>query len=187
MNFRNVPQGAIYQRRFFLGTLFSLFLFTGMLFLSGGAEAACTDPPGPGADWQRCTLGCGYLDNLDLTGVNLAGARLREASFLRASLIGANLEGVSAHRVKFINANLSNARLVNANLSRADFTKANLSGADLTGADLRNAEFYRADLTGANLTNAQTVGADLTRADVSGATWTDGKRICKPGSIGRCN
>lgn len=160
----------------------ALLVGAGLALSHDRAEAACTDPPAPGVDWQRCSL-----DGLDLSGENLEGARLRESTFLRGKLIEANLKKVSAHRVKFISADLTRIDLTGANLSRVDFTKADMTEANLSGADLRDAKLFRANLTGANLSDAQMRGADLTRADFSGATWTDGKRVCKEGSIGRCN
>ncbi len=50
----------------------------------GTALAACTDPPAPKVNWQRCAF-----DGLDLTGVDLSGARLRDGSFFRSDLSGA--------------------------------------------------------------------------------------------------
>ena len=148
----------------------------------GTARAACTDPPAPEVNWQRC-----ILDGLELEGVDLSGARLRDGSFFRSELSGSDLSGVNAFRAKFVNAKLREVRLDDANLAEADFTKADLRGASLKGADLRRARFFRADLRGADLTGARLRGADLTRTDLSGATWTDGKRICAEGSLGRCN
>ena len=147
-----------------------------------GASALCTDPPGPGVNWQRCNF-----DGLEFTEVDLTAARLRDASFFRAELPGSNLTKVEATRAKFVNADMREAVLEGANLFEADFTKADLTGATLTGADLRRARLFRSILRGANLAGAQLGGADLTRADLSGATWTDGIRVCAEGSVGRCN
>ncbi|MFQ6018360.1 MAG: pentapeptide repeat-containing protein [Kiloniellaceae bacterium] len=148
----------------------------------GSARAACTDPPGPEVNWQRCGF-----DGLDLKGVDLAGARLRDGSFFRADLTGSDLSKVRAFRAKFVNAILRNANLDGAKLSEADFTKADLTGASLVGADLRRVRLFHANLRDANLTDARLRGADLTQADLSGVTWVDGKRICAEGSSGRCN
>ena len=147
-----------------------------------GASALCTDPPGPGVNWQRCNF-----DGLELSAVDLSGARLRDASFIRADLSGSTLAETHSSRVKFVNAALNGAVLDRAKLYEADLTKADLSEASLVGADLRLARLFRATLRGANLTDARLRGADLTRADLSGATWTDGTRVCAEGSIGRCN
>ena len=157
----------------------------GVVFLglaAGTAEAACTDPPAPGVNWQRCVQ-----DGLAFKQVDLTGARLRDASFFRADLSESDLSKISGFRVKFVNAVLRGVRLDGAKLSQADFTKADLSGASLVGADLRRVRFFGAVLREVDLTDARLTGADLVRADLSGATWIDGKRICAAGSIGRCN
>ncbi len=149
---------------------------------AGPALAGCTDPPSPGVNWQRC-----IFDGLDISQVDLSGARLRDTSFYRANLTGSDLSNASAFKVKFVNAVLEEAKLDGAKLSEADFTKANLTGASLKGADLRRVRFFDAILRQADLSDARLSGADFTRADLTGATWTDGKRICGEGSIGRCN
>ncbi len=146
------------------------------------ALASCTDPPGPGVNWQRCAM-----DGLDLREVNLAGARLRDGSFFRTDLSGGDLSDITSDRAKFVNATLLDVVLDGAKLYEADLTKADLTGASLIGVDLRRARLFRANLRNPNLTDALLKGADLARADLSGATWTDGERVCAEGSIGRCN
>lgn len=146
------------------------------------AAAACTDPPAPGVNWQRCAF-----DGLDLRGADLKQARLRDGSFFRTDLSGADLSGINGYRAKFVNAVLREANLSGAKLSSADFTKADLTGASLAQADLRRSRFYSANLRNADLSGARLKGADFSRAELSGATWSDGKRICAEGSVGRCN
>ena len=158
-------------------------LAAGGLFLDAGqAQAACTDPPAPGVNWQRCSM-----DGLNLTEVDLEGARVRASSFLRADLTGSNFAGVEGFQSKFITVKAHGVNFDGAALSQADFTKADLTGASFKEADLRNARLYRAILKGADMTGARLEGADITRADLSGATWTDGKTVCAEGSVGRCN
>lgn len=171
--------GMIYWRGFPLTLLLPLF---GLAFVSSTALASCTDPPGPGVNWQRCAM-----DGLDLRDVDLSGGRLRDGSFFRTDLTGSDLSQTESYRAKFVNANMEKTVMDGAQLYEADLTKANLTGASLVGADLRRARLFRANLRGADLTDAQLKGADLTRAELSGATWTDGKRVCAEGSTGRCN
>ncbi len=149
---------------------------------TGTAVAACTDPPAPKVNWQRCVF-----DGLRLTGVDLSGARLRDGSFFRSDLSGSDLSDINGFRAKFVSAVLRQVELDGAKLSEADFTKADLSDASLQGADLRRVRFFDAVLRRADLSDARLTGADLTRADLSGATWTDGNRVCAEGSVGRCN
>ncbi len=146
------------------------------------AQAGCTDPPQPRVNWQRCNM-----DGLDLSGTDLSDARLRDTSFIRATLEGVQFRKVSAFHAKFINAQLRGTNFDGARLEEADFTKADLEGASFAGADLRRAKLFRSSLKSAKLSGARLDDADLTRADLSGATWTDGKRICAENSIGRCN
>ena len=61
--------------------------------------ADCTDPAGPGVDWQRC-----YLDRRDLAGQTLTGAKLTDASFERTNLTKCNLAGAIGFHAKFISA-----------------------------------------------------------------------------------
>jgi Pentapeptide repeats (8 copies) len=73
--------------------------------------------------------------------VDLAAARLRNASLRFATLSGANLAG--------------------ADLSGADLTDARLDGANLTDADLSHAVLNRTDFAGAKLSGARLDGASL--------------------------
>lgn len=158
-------------------------LFVAMICAAAPVLAAdCTQPPGPGVDWQRC-----LLDRRDLAGQDLNSAHLTDASFERALLAKVDLHNANGYHAKFISADLTSAKLDGGSFAEADFTKARLDGASLRDADLRRARFYHASLRGADLTGARTLGADFLNADLSGATWTDGKRVCAEGSQGQCN
>lgn len=144
-------------------------------------SADCTTPAAPKVDWQRC-----YMDERDLSGHDLSGARLRETSFQRSLLHATLLQGVDAYRVRFVSADLRGAVLDQGTFAEADFTKADLTGASLKQADLRRAKFFRASLRGTDLTGAQVDRAEFLNADLSGARWTDGGHICAEGSVGQC-
>lgn len=143
--------------------------------------AACTDPPGPEVEWRRC-----YQDQQELRGVDLSEARLRDASFVRATLDGSSLAGADAFRARFVSASLVNVRLDEARLYQADLTKADLTGSSLRSADLRGAKLVSANLTGADMTGARLDGADLRGALLAGARWSDGVRVCAERSVGQC-
>ena len=145
------------------------------------AQAACIDPPRAGVDWQRC-----IHDRATYRNVNLEGARLRDASFQRATLDGSRFIRIDGVRSRFVSASLKGAVFHDAKLGRADFTRADLTGAQFRDADLRRARLFRADLKGANFTGALLSGADLLNANLTGATWTDGRTVCAEGSIGTC-
>jgi hypothetical protein len=108
-----------------------------------------------------CDLNLAVMPFWQLSGVDLRGAVLTDAT-----LIGTNLSGADLDRAVLFRANLTWA-----NLSRANLNAAHLDGAYLTWANLTGANLYQTSLMGANL---------------SGATWTDG-RTCAWGSIGKCN
>jgi uncharacterized protein YjbI with pentapeptide repeats len=167
---------------FRLAGVLALAAFSGLAALPAPAAADCIDPPRPGVDWKRCDF-----SERTFEGVNLEGAALRDARFIRAKLPGANLARISAHRARFITTDLTGAVFDGATLTEVDFTKANLAGASFKNADLRRARFFRANLRGADLSGARVDGADLLNADLSGVRWVDGITICKEGSEGTCN
>ena len=144
--------------------------------------AACTEFPEPGVNWRRC-----YHDGRDLTGVDLEGAMLRDATFQRSTMKGANLSQVDGYRAKFVSTSMTDVRLDHARLIEADLTRADLTGASLVETDLRNAKMVNAILRDANLSGAKIEGTDFRNADLSGATWVDGSRKCAEQSIGQCN
>lgn len=161
-------------------TLAAFGLTLGML--AGPALADCTDPPIPGVNYQDCVF-----DRLDMRDIRLVGARLRDATFIRADLTGSDLSKVEAYRTKFLSATLKNVNFDGAKLFQTDFSRADLEGASFVNADLRSARFYSANLRGVDLTGAQLRETDFTGADLSGATWTNGEYVCREGSVGRCN
>lgn len=143
--------------------------------------ADCQSPPLPAVNWQRCDL-----TDKPLRDVDLSGARLREARFIRADLSGSNLARADARRAKFVRARALRARFDGADLREADFTRATLADARFREADLRRTRFFKADLRGADFTGARLGSTDFLDADLSGARWTDGKYVCRSGSIGQC-
>lgn len=157
-------------------------VITLLMCVSAAHAADCTLPAAPKVDWQRC-----YVDERDLSGHDLSGARLRETSFQRAKLVETKLTGSDSYRARFVSAEMKGALLDGGIFAEADFTKADLAGASLKQTDLRRARFFRANLRGADLTGARLTGADLLNADLSGTRWTDGQRICAEGSVGQCN
>lgn len=161
--------------------LLPLLALLGLMLSAVPALSACTDPPGPGVDWRRCSL-----DGRDLSGADLSGMQLRDASLQRTQLVGAKLVGAEGSYVRFVSSDLNGADFTGATLREADFTRATLRGAKLVRADLRRARLYRADLTQADLTGAMLGGTDFTGVILDGATWTDGTRICAAGSVGSC-
>lgn len=132
--------------------------------------ADCGAAPGPGVNWNNCTM-----DGLEARDAELEGARIRNARLRDADLLNANLRG----------ADLAYTDFAKASLGYADLSRADLKGATLTGADLTNADLTGADLSYANLRDARLGGAVITGTLLSGAVWPDG-RICGRDSVGEC-
>jgi uncharacterized protein YjbI with pentapeptide repeats len=158
------------------------------------AGAACTDPPGPGVDWSRCTktrlvlkgqaLKDVRLEKAVLVGVdfgssdlrngNFAGSEMNHSSFKNARLDGARFEKAFAVRVDFAGAQFIQATLEKAELHRSVFSGAVLRGVNLAKGDFGRSNFEKADLRDAslrlsNLGHASFVGANLAGADLTRA------------------
>jgi uncharacterized protein YjbI with pentapeptide repeats len=120
---------------------------------------------------------------LDLHGLHLAGASLKEAELTNADLREVTLTGADLSGATLTGANLRDTTLTGVYLSGAILAGAKLSGAELTGADLSGATLTDADLSLATLTNTRLRRATLTnaylrratfnRADLSGAVLND--------------
>ncbi|MAA79001.1 MAG: hypothetical protein CL916_07045 [Deltaproteobacteria bacterium] len=108
-------------------------------------------------------------DGLNLRGLHIKSASLRNTSMVRTLLQGANITS----------ANLEGSVLREANLGifkgdfRTELTEANVSGADLTEINLTEASLIQANLSKSNLTFANLSGADLTRANLTESNLTN--------------
>jgi Pentapeptide repeats (8 copies) len=112
---------------------------------------------------------------VDLVGVNLTGANIRDANLMGATLFQATLTHTVLLRAKLsgtvlARADLSSAILIQADLTRAILADATLTAANLNLADLTDANLTGAVLNGANLTGANLTGANLVHADLTGAS-----------------
>ena len=106
--------------------------------------------------------------NLDLSGINLKRAKLKEAKFNGATMIEAKLD----------NAYLRNAEFCGADLTRAEFAGANLRYAimkncNLTNAYMRRADLSYVDLSKGNLTETVLEYARFVDTNFSEATLKD--------------
>lgn len=120
------------------------------------------------------------LDEVDISGANLASADLSEANLKKSILKGtklnrANLTKANLENAILYQADLRNAKLTNANLKNANLIKANLRNASMVGANLGNAVLIDSDLSGANLTGANMEGAKTNGAVFSGTIMSDGQ------------
>jgi uncharacterized protein YjbI with pentapeptide repeats len=140
-------------------------------------------------------------DTLDLSGIDLRKADLRDLMLNRAKLDGADFRDANLTDTWFPelrNVKLDGARLRNASLNDglvdcsfrgADLTGARLSecsGCDFTGVNFRDAwlwhvkatgcSFADADLSGVDLSDARLASADFRRAKLSGAKFAENGR-----------
>jgi uncharacterized protein YjbI with pentapeptide repeats len=96
----------------------------------------------------------------------------RASGFGDVNLEGVDLTGASLREIDFNFTNLTNAKLSHADLTGANLTQTLLNGADLTN----HAILHKADLTFSDLTGARLPGADVTNASLvntkTGANFT---------------
>jgi uncharacterized protein YjbI with pentapeptide repeats len=106
------------------------------------------------------------IRNLNLAGVVLHRADLKDANLARANLVSAKLTRC------FLNgADLSEARLFGANLSGATLDHTNLADAGLAEADLSEVNFWHTDLSRAHLEDTSLAGAIVIDAKFVGARF----------------
>ena len=103
----------------------------------------------------------------DLSGINLAGARLNYVFYIAETVKTMHLPSFEA----LVGADLSGANLKNADLSHADLRRVDLSSANLDGANLLGADLAEAKLNDATLRNTNLQWARLVRTSVSGAQF----------------
>ena len=121
-------------------------------------------------DLSHTCLAEAKCTHLQLLGVSLSGADLRNAVLSQADLRQTKLNLANLARAEIQEANLAGAELEGANLADANVSRANLAGAWLPGARLPGAWLLKDDLTKANLDGANLTGAHLSGANLTGAT-----------------
>jgi uncharacterized protein YjbI with pentapeptide repeats len=102
-----------------------------------------------GASCAGCNLFQGDFSGLEARGLNLSGARLRQANLSlvvmnRARFAGADLRDVDAYGGVFSSSNLSRADLTNSSWVGAYLEGSSFSGATLNGANFSGARLTRA-------------------------------------------
>ncbi|WP_045219023.1 DUF2169 domain-containing protein [Desulfonatronum thioautotrophicum] len=99
-----------------------------------------------GADLTGATLRQASLRDTDFAGASFAGANLDEAIVENCRLTRAGLKGITARKVRFPRSNLEQADLRGANLMSGSLKRTRLVQADLTLANLFGVDFYKAVL-----------------------------------------
>ena len=118
-----------------------------------------------GSSCAGCNLFQGDFSGLEARGLNLSGARLRQAD-LSLSVM---------NRSRFSNTVMRDVEAYGGVFSGSNFSRANLTNASFVGAYLEGASFAGATLSGTNLS-----GAQLARA--TGLTQAQLNRACGDGS-----
>ena len=72
--------------------------------------------------------------NLDLTGLNFAGASIKSADFTKANLQEADFSDTKLNKVSFVRAELQGATFKRANAEEVGFFKSNMKKANLSHA-----------------------------------------------------
>jgi uncharacterized protein YjbI with pentapeptide repeats len=114
-----------------------------------------------GASCPGCNLFQGDFSGLEARGLNLSGARLRQAD-LSLSVM---------NRTRFSNTDMRDVEAYGGVFSGSNFSRANLTNASFVGAYLEGASFAGTTLSGTNLS-----GARLTR--VTGLTQGQLNQAC---------
>jgi len=126
-----------------------------------------------GADLRGVDMSELNLDECDLAGAVLDGARFAGASLVRSNLAGASLLGAdfsyaNLDRADMEGADATAASFVSATLRRANLGRCRLHRADLSDADISHANLYEADLKAASL-----IGTLAARANLRGSVLED--------------
>ncbi len=97
----------------------------------------------PGIDLSRCVITYSSFSGADLQSATLSGAvnLYWWSDFTRANLENAQLTGLQLNGARFRHANLKSANLTNTQLKQADFFDADLTGANFENANVESAIF----------------------------------------------
>ncbi|MBN8181005.1 pentapeptide repeat-containing protein [Roseibium aggregatum] len=101
--------------------------------------------------------------------VNLSGANLARAKLIKANLSGANLSKANLSSARLDMANMIGSMLNRANLFEAVLTQTNLTGLQIWEANLSNTYLSGTELVDVRLKNCNLSGAYIFDANLSGA------------------
>ncbi|WP_332678555.1 pentapeptide repeat-containing protein [Brevundimonas sp.] len=130
-----------------------------------------------GASCPGCNLFQGDFGGLEARGLNLSGARLRQADLSLAVM----------NRTRFSNTDMRDVEAYGGVFSNSSFAGANLSNSSFVGAFLDGASFSGATLTGTNFSGASLRGATgLTQSRLNRACGDESTRLPRGLSIPHC-
>ncbi len=130
-----------------------------------------------GASCPGCNLFQGDFSGVEARGLNLSGARMRQADMSLAVM----------NRARFTNADLRDVEAYGGVFSSANFSGANLTNASFVGAYLDGASFSGATLTGVNFSGASLERATgLTQGRLNQACGDEATRLPRGLAIRHC-
>ncbi|MDY6923479.1 MAG: pentapeptide repeat-containing protein [Pseudomonadota bacterium] len=130
-----------------------------------------------GASCAGCNLFQGNFSGLEARGLNLSGARLRQA----------DLSLVVMNRTRFSNADMRDVEAYGGVFSNASFAGANMTNASFVGAFLDGANFSGATLDGANFGGASLQRATgLSQSRLNRACGDEATQLPRGLTIPRC-
>ena len=170
------------------------------------AEIYVANANATGINLSNSNLFTAYLQNVDFTGGNFAGAvftslnaelplgsslvelptrfnldfsgaTLRNTLFLESNLAGSSFANTALTSARFLLTDLTNVNFSGARASGAIFQEAILQGSNFRGVSMAGALLAGADLTGVDFTDADLSGTDLTGAILTNANLTRAKLI----------
>ena len=130
-----------------------------------------------GTGCSGCNLFQGDFSGLEARGLNLSGARLRQADFSLSVMNRTRFSNTDMRDVEAYGGVFSSANFAGANMTNASFVGANLDGASFSGATLRGANF-----SGASLQRA----TGLTQSRLNQACGDEATRLPRGLTIPHC-
>ena len=130
-----------------------------------------------GASCPGCNLFQGDFSGLEARGLNLSGARLRQADLSLAVM----------NRTRFSNTDMRDVEAYGGVFSSANFAGANMTNASFVGAYLDGATFSGATLTGVNFSGASLQRATgLTQRRLNQACGDEATRLPRGLTVPHC-
>ena len=111
------------------------------------------------------------LISVDLGGINLSDADLRNATLQYTDLTGAQLHHAKLANAKLVGSDISGSFAMLAAFAAADLGRAKLNGAKFIRSDFSSALFAGADMKSALFWQCAFDGAHLCQADISAADF----------------
>ena len=111
------------------------------------------------------------LMSVDLRGINLSDADLRNATLQYTDLTGAQLHRAKLANAKLVGSDISGSFAMLAAFAAADLGRAKLNGAKFILSDFSSALFAGADMKSALFWQCAFDGAHLCQADISAADF----------------